>query len=330
MKSKFLFIILFIAGFSLFAQEGKMYNSCLSGDCVSGFGKQKIYKDGKQIFHYEGNFSKGKFHGKGTLIFSDGSSFRGEWKYQKMHGKGHMKMADGAEIKGIWKNGKKHGFFWEKTKEGHVLQVNHKDDLATGEGVFTYKNGSWFRANYKEGKREGNMILYSSKSNQFTHHEMKNDEAVKELELPDYFIKSDSVRTAVLYQLRTFLAIIDEKDGVGYMRFLDNDVYRGTFDKNNAPGGKGIMFSLKGGYVKGNFKLGYIHGLGEQLFPNGTRFVGMFDYGTREGKGTFYYYNGDTLSGTWKKGLLEGEVIYYWKSNNKTKKYIYKNGDPID
>ena len=36
--------------------------------------------------YYDGNFIEGKFHGKGTYRYADGTSFVGEFKHNKRHG----------------------------------------------------------------------------------------------------------------------------------------------------------------------------------------------------------------------------------------------------
>ena len=41
----------------------------------------------------------------GTIIFSDGSKYVGEWKNRKWHGQGTYTFADGSVKEGIWENG---------------------------------------------------------------------------------------------------------------------------------------------------------------------------------------------------------------------------------
>ena len=48
-----------------------------------------------------------KKHGFGTLYWSDGSKFVGNWKNGKQNGKGVYYSTDGTKIEGEWVNGKK-------------------------------------------------------------------------------------------------------------------------------------------------------------------------------------------------------------------------------
>ena len=43
-------------------------------------------------------------HGRGTITFSDGERYVGQWKDDKQHGQGAEVYPDGKVVKGIWKN----------------------------------------------------------------------------------------------------------------------------------------------------------------------------------------------------------------------------------
>jgi len=45
-----------------------------------------------------------KNHGQGTITYSNGNKYVGEWKKGNMHGQGTITTADGTVIKGIFKN----------------------------------------------------------------------------------------------------------------------------------------------------------------------------------------------------------------------------------
>jgi hypothetical protein len=63
---------------------------------------------------YKGGFKKGKFHGKGELLWFLDSEYRkkyiGEFMDGKMDGKGEMKYSNGDVYDGRWSNDKREGF----------------------------------------------------------------------------------------------------------------------------------------------------------------------------------------------------------------------------
>ena len=77
-----------------------------------------IYSDGST---YEGNFLNDEFHGKGKYISKD-LIYDGFWKKGYSHGEGTEIWSDGNKYKGQFKMGKKHGF-----------------------GVYTWQNGTTYR-----------------------------------------------------------------------------------------------------------------------------------------------------------------------------------------
>ena len=57
---------------------------------------------------YTGQMKDNLQHGKGKVLFSDGSSYEGDWQYGKQHGYGVWKQA-GKTFSGTWEHGLMHG-----------------------------------------------------------------------------------------------------------------------------------------------------------------------------------------------------------------------------
>ena len=55
---------------------------------------------------YDGEWKAGKYHGQGTIKYSEGTKYVGKWKKGKRHGKGIFTHVDGKIEEGIWKKGK--------------------------------------------------------------------------------------------------------------------------------------------------------------------------------------------------------------------------------
>ena len=102
--------------------EGKLKNGTYNGQCkltyvngmvfegqikkltFNGRGKMTYPNDPKKFKHtmYEGEWKRGYWHGKGTLIFQDGRKYEGQFQYGHFLGKGKLTHPDGTVEEGTW------------------------------------------------------------------------------------------------------------------------------------------------------------------------------------------------------------------------------------
>ena len=73
-------------------------SKCIEGDCRSGQGTLTFSHGGK----YVGEFEEGKFHGQGTYTYPDGSKYVGEWKDGERHGRGVEGIEEREGKTGYW------------------------------------------------------------------------------------------------------------------------------------------------------------------------------------------------------------------------------------
>ena len=83
-------------------------------------------------WQYEGEWQDGRWHGSGTVTYTNGNHYTGEFKMSLRHGHGSQTFADGSTYKGEW-----------------------KDDDMHSPGTSTWKNGSWYTWQFNMGKRGG-------------------------------------------------------------------------------------------------------------------------------------------------------------------------------
>ena len=76
-------------------------DSCVSGDCVNGYGAY-VWDNGDK---YVGENKNNLENGQGTYTYASGEKYVGEYKNDVMDGQGTVTWSDGTTKTGIWKNG---------------------------------------------------------------------------------------------------------------------------------------------------------------------------------------------------------------------------------
>jgi len=98
-------------------------------------------------------------NGNGTVKWTDGSSFQGDFVKSTIHGKGKYKWSDGREYDGNWENGKMHGkgvFTWP---DGKYYDGEYKNDKKDGYGKYFW-DGKCYEGTWFNGKQNGYGAVY--------------------------------------------------------------------------------------------------------------------------------------------------------------------------
>jgi hypothetical protein len=133
----------------------------------------------------------GKKHGIGTMYYSNGSSFEGQWErgkigkhgsyryattgsvYEgefldgKQNGKGKITFENGDIYEGDWVNGKRKGYgeyYFNITGDKYCGNYN---DLADGEGTYTFANGDRYVGQFNRGQCHGQGTYYYLNGDQY-------------------------------------------------------------------------------------------------------------------------------------------------------------------
>ena len=127
---------------------GQSYHTCISGDCVNGYGTflydDAYWRGGQyhQVFKgakYEGNWKDGKFHGEGSYTWA------GPDKIIFEVSKGDKYVGD--YIEGM-RNGKGTMFYFN----GDTYVGEFKDDIRHGQGTYTYADGRIEQGEWKNNR----------------------------------------------------------------------------------------------------------------------------------------------------------------------------------
>ena len=137
----------------MFYKDGSMYVGLWQDGKYNGKGQlivkgdkvlSGVWKDGEMIFgredfaakgvndqcnseskeyYYEGNFRKGKRHGKGKLVMPNGVIYEGDFYHGSKHGRGLMIKTDGSRFDGQFEDDHMHGDFEITDAEGNRRMV---------------------------------------------------------------------------------------------------------------------------------------------------------------------------------------------------------------
>ena len=123
---------------------------------------------------YVGEKKDGQPQGQGTLTYSSGKTFVGEFKDGDIHG-GTATYPDGRKYEGEWKDWRYHGQGTETFPDGSKYVGEYKRDRREGFGIMTYKDGSKFEGEWKGSRPfNGKGVVQGREGQDITEGEWVN------------------------------------------------------------------------------------------------------------------------------------------------------------
>lgn len=128
-------------------------------------------------YTYTGDFADGKFHGKGLLRYSDGSTFEGTFLTGKLDGYGKMKFTNGDFYSGDFRAGNRTGTGTYTWTNEIVYEGGFLNNRIEGYGTRRLTNGDTASGVTRAGKMEGTWIVKKSDGSSF-NAEYSNGEQI--------------------------------------------------------------------------------------------------------------------------------------------------------
>jgi hypothetical protein len=229
------------------------------------------FTDGRR---YVGEFKDDKLNGQGTITFADGGRYVGEFKDDKLNGQGTFTFADGGRYVGELKNDKLDGQGTLSFSNGDKYVGEWKDDKLDGQGTLSFSNGDKYVGEFKDDKLNGQGTFTFADGRRYVG-EWKDD----------------------------------KRDGQGTYTFASGNKYVGEW-KDNKRNGQGTFRFFNDDKYIGEFKDDKLDGQGTYTLANGSKYVGEFKDGKPHGQGTLTSSNGTVLQkGSWTEGILVTVVI---------------------
>lgn len=319
-----------------------------SGESYKGSYKEGLF-DGYGIYRWEnakesekkeycGYYCEGKHHGKGKMIYADGSYYDGEWVDGKKQGHGTNTYSSGAIYIGEFHNNKRNGKGKYTYTNGDIYDGEWLKGDRTGNGTMNYANGDIYTGKWGRNK-------YNGYGTYIWANPQDNDPEKYE----GYFLNG-------------------ERDGQGRITYPGGGYYDGNW-KQGWRSGYGECLRGNGDKYCGEWLKGDYHGKGTMLYANGDKYEGEWKHSEKNGNGVVTYADGQKFEGIWendkefegngycqyddsyyigeiKNGKRNGYGTYVWlNANTANKEYsgewldgnyhgkgvmLYRNGDKYD
>jgi len=129
-------------------------DQCVEGDCLNGKGTM-IYSTGHK---YVGEFEEGKRHGQGIIYMPGGRTVEGQFR-QNAPIKGTYTYPNGQVYTGTWEFYERNGQGTLKYSDGRTYEGEFKSGLRNGKGIMTWPDGRRYEGWFVRGKRTGEGIM---------------------------------------------------------------------------------------------------------------------------------------------------------------------------
>ena len=258
--------------------------------------------------------------GLGTMQYTNGDRYIGEWKVNKRDGCGTHTYVDGSVYDGEWKSDKRHGCGQLLSTKGEIYEGSFHCDERQGVGT-QQMNGEKYTGAFLGNRRQGRGILDMVGGGMyegfFENNAMCGQGTMR-------FSNGDTFIGAFLN---------NAMHGQGIYTFLNLDEYHGTYKDGIRTGGvilrrSGKRYEAKF-TAKGEVESLVEHGTGTAIQfdrveetqgegdwtgkGQGTiadkedRYEGNIEEGKKHGKGKLRYANGDSYDGDWTYDVRHGE-----------------------
>jgi hypothetical protein len=125
-------------------------DQCLEGDCVNGKGTM-LYSTGHK---YVGDFKNGMREGEGFMTLPGGRTLKGRFEGNAIF-QGTYTDPDGSVYTGSWEFRERNGRGTLKYPDGRVYEGEFRSDQRDGKGTMTWPSGRRYEGDFARGRRTG-------------------------------------------------------------------------------------------------------------------------------------------------------------------------------
>lgn len=272
---------------------------------------------------YSGEWKDGVYDGQGTFVYPDGlGTYEGSWRAGERDGQGTMTYArSGNSFSGTWIAGKRDGEGILTWANGTQYDGGWKDDVMSGVGTLTRADGSWKKSEYENGRPVKLLEEHEVEQEEPTAADGGGDDEVDGADLDGLLARA--IGDAISTHRETGLPL----QGHHTVSFAIGDVYEGEWVNGRRHGKGKETVGIKGDVVyEGEWINNMRHGQGKLTYYNiGFPAEGGRDYIT--GGTTAAAISGHTSSyeGGFKADKKHGIGVFTY-SDGTWVKAMWENG----
>ncbi len=238
----------------------------------------KEIEEGK-IYYGEWDNLTDKKHGRGIILYPDGTKYEGYLVNDKCNIKGKYTKNNEEYYEGEWKDDKKEGDGVLYDMNGYRYEGKFKNNKQNGYGVETWADGNKFEGNFEDGVKKGNGKFSFNDGNYY-----------------DGLFENNNM------------------NGKGTFIWKDGRKYEGDWIDNKMEG-QGIFQWPDGKLYKGSYKNDKKSGHGQFEWANGRKYSGEWEDGKQNGEGRFF----NPKKQLWKTGIWENGKNIKWNEDDNQK-----------
>jgi hypothetical protein len=277
------------------------------------FGQGTLYDENWNII-YIGEFKNDKKDGFG-IMYNKNNKYSGYFTNDKANGKGVLYLSDGSIYEGNFLNTMRHGKgYLINPKEKIIQEVNYNNNNIIKQYSPIFCNNP----NYIYQKRQNLNYIYN-KYPKFTQ-ELMNLKETPDCSVLQFVIDENEEGFLYIGEFNK----IGFKHGRGYLIYPDKKRHYVGYFYDNLKQGKGNLYSDENKLeYSGNFDRDYPYGQGTYYLDNGCIINGVFNF-VGGGNGSIIFPNKTKWVGLFYGLLMNSEGDYYDSSGKFIEKRKYK------
>jgi hypothetical protein len=300
--------------------NGSRYEGQMNIETSAMEGKGSLfYSDGST---YEGMFRDDHPEGPGVMKLSSGEVRRGEFVHGQLHGKGSIEWSNGTRYEGELQGEKPHGRGRLEWAGGGHYEGDFAGGLQQGKGKLVHSNGDAYEGDFLASHPHGQGTYRFASGDVYEGAFVGGQRHGQgRLTYQSGVVQEGEWRQGYLHGKCRINSPNDVYEGEciaghysGYGRLerrARGEVYEGEF-RNGSYDGKGKLSDRDHTY-EGTFKLGLKEGIGRETFSNGNEYEGSFVQDLRHGRGIIKARTADgqevVYDGELSSGILEGSGV---------------------
>lgn len=244
---------------------------------------------------YHGGSKNGRHHGNGTMSFSGGSTYTGEFQHGFKHGQGKY-VSNSGTFEGEYRNGDlvKGSVHY---RSGNVYEGEFRSYKPHGVGKHIRKStGDVYEGQFVAGRQHGTGRIThpngTSFEGTFRNSQVESGKGVF------LFANKDTFEGEIAAGMM---------QGAGTLTEADGTVWRGNWSQGEKEGHFTITSSQQGDFHGLFINDRIFSGKGVIRLSDGSVFEGSWVDGMRDGAGSYSLCDGTVYQGVWARSCLEGE-----------------------